>query len=417
MDLATSDIENDESIRVNTKGKQTIRFSTEPDLEKGLFEESASDDIGETASAHEAGASSHHAGEGEEEQSFQTASESWKNKREKKQGDSRRLKCKLGGKLDGQKKEDDYVDTEIIEEEITPKVEDAPEVETAPKENEVSTEQSGQEGDAENETAPHPAPAVIPSKLAMRRGILKVFMGEEPTTPTKGSSKKAKKTLESDFEEGLRQAHGERTTYSQDGSTTALTFKYGNKWTYSNYLGRHMHNYVRLQALNEWEEIKKFALIGRDNDPFIITNGKTINRAVLNEVITKWRSEARSSLEPLLDADFPASSTLPPRRDRNDKYIKVYGRSRIIINRLNDKEQLLKRIGMAPLGGAFLIGPMLIMVLHKSLHTTLLTTSICVAGFGLVMAVFLEDHFDILSGIAAYAAVLVVFVGTSGDGS
>ncbi|KUJ17406.1 uncharacterized protein LY89DRAFT_684459 [Mollisia scopiformis] len=57
------------------------------------------------------------------------------------------------------------------------------------------------------------------------------------------------------------------------------------------------------------------------------------------------------------------------------------------------------------------------MVLHKSLLTTLLTTSICVSAFGLALALFLEDPFDVLSGTAAYAAALVVFVGTSGAGS
>lgn len=97
------------------------------------------------------------------------------------------------------------------------------------------------------------------------------------------------------------------------------------------------------------------------------------------------------------------------------KNFKTFGGSRTVANRLSERQQLLKKIGMALLGGAFLTGPMLIMVLHKGLLTTLLTTYICVAVFGLVMAVFLEDPFDVLSGTAAYAAVLVVFVGTSGN--
>jgi hypothetical protein len=69
---------------------------------------------------------------------------------------------------------------------------------------------------------------------------------------------------------------------------------------------------------------------------------------------------------------------------------------------------------MAAIGGAFLIGPMLVMVLHKSLLTTLLT-SVCVIVFGVILAFALDDPFDVLSGTAAYAAVLVVFVGTSGQ--
>jgi hypothetical protein len=70
---------------------------------------------------------------------------------------------------------------------------------------------------------------------------------------------------------------------------------------------------------------------------------------------------------------------------------------------------------MAAIGGAFLIGPMLVMVLHKSLLTTLLTSSVCVIVFGVILAFALDDPFDVLSGTAAYAAVLVVFVGTSGQ--
>lgn len=71
---------------------------------------------------------------------------------------------------------------------------------------------------------------------------------------------------------------------------------------------------------------------------------------------------------------------------------------------------------MAAIGGAFLIGPMLLMVLHKSLLTMLLTTSLCVASFGGLMAFYLDEPFNVLSGTAAYAAVLVVFVGTSNAG-
>jgi len=69
---------------------------------------------------------------------------------------------------------------------------------------------------------------------------------------------------------------------------------------------------------------------------------------------------------------------------------------------------------MAAIGGAFLVGPMLVMVLHRSVLTSLLTASLCVVAFGLTMAIYLEKPFEVLSGTAAYAAVLMVFVGTSG---
>lgn len=70
-----------------------------------------------------------------------------------------------------------------------------------------------------------------------------------------------------------------------------------------------------------------------------------------------------------------------------------------------------RRILVAAVGGIFLIAPMWLMVLHNTLYTTLVSTTVCVAIFGLVMAVFLDRLMDVLSSTAAYAAVLVVFVG------
>jgi hypothetical protein len=56
------------------------------------------------------------------------------------------------------------------------------------------------------------------------------------------------------------------------------------------------------------------------------------------------------------------------------------------------------------------------MVLHQTRVTILVTTSVCALAFGLVAAYVLEKPFDVLSTTAAYAAVLVVFVGTSLSG-
>lgn len=69
------------------------------------------------------------------------------------------------------------------------------------------------------------------------------------------------------------------------------------------------------------------------------------------------------------------------------------------------------RVLLAAVGGAFLVGPMWLMVLQSGLYTTLITTTVSVAGFGVLMAYFLEEGKDVLGSTAAYAAVLVVFVG------
>ncbi|KAF4883547.1 hypothetical protein CGCF415_v006450 [Colletotrichum fructicola] len=72
-----------------------------------------------------------------------------------------------------------------------------------------------------------------------------------------------------------------------------------------------------------------------------------------------------------------------------------------------------ERIVIAATGGAFLVGPMWTMVLNGGLYTSLISTTAFVTGFGILMAYFLNESKDVLASTAAYAAVLVVFVGTS----
>lgn len=79
----------------------------------------------------------------------------------------------------------------------------------------------------------------------------------------------------------------------------------------------------------------------------------------------------------------------------------------------NTAKMLMNRVAFATIGGSFLIVPMWLMVLDGELYKTLIVTTICVASFGLMMAVILEEGKDVLGSTAAYAAVLVVFVGTS----
>ncbi|PSN58618.1 hypothetical protein BS50DRAFT_595289 [Corynespora cassiicola Philippines] len=76
----------------------------------------------------------------------------------------------------------------------------------------------------------------------------------------------------------------------------------------------------------------------------------------------------------------------------------------------------LSRLKMALFGGIALIAPMLIMKLHPTELTGLLTTSLFVLAVGVILAWCMKDadKKDILGATAAYAAVLVVFVGTSG---
>ncbi|KAG4220377.1 hypothetical protein PC116_g31144 [Phytophthora cactorum] len=67
------------------------------------------------------------------------------------------------------------------------------------------------------------------------------------------------------------------------------------------------------------------------------------------------------------------------------------------------------------IGGAFLVVPVWIMVLVESTYTSLITTTVFVFVGGFAAAGVLRDNLQVVSVTAAYAAVLVVFVGANGS--
>jgi hypothetical protein len=75
------------------------------------------------------------------------------------------------------------------------------------------------------------------------------------------------------------------------------------------------------------------------------------------------------------------------------------------------KKGFQQRVLAAIVGGIFLIGTMWLMVLYKARYTALVSTTLFVTVIGLLMAWILDNLRDVLSSTAAYAAVLVVFVG------
>ncbi|PMD18370.1 hypothetical protein NA56DRAFT_751653 [Hyaloscypha hepaticicola] len=78
------------------------------------------------------------------------------------------------------------------------------------------------------------------------------------------------------------------------------------------------------------------------------------------------------------------------------------------------KRRLLNRMAMSTFSGLTLILPMLIMVMDPRKITTLVVTSVFTLGIGLILALWMTDaeNKDMIGATAAYAAVLVVFVGS-----
>lgn len=69
---------------------------------------------------------------------------------------------------------------------------------------------------------------------------------------------------------------------------------------------------------------------------------------------------------------------------------------------------------MALLGGSALLAPMVLMILKKGLHLTVITVCVSVVIVSGALALFSrKSAFENLGLTAAYAAVLVVFVGAS----
>jgi len=78
-------------------------------------------------------------------------------------------------------------------------------------------------------------------------------------------------------------------------------------------------------------------------------------------------------------------------------------------------EGIKSRLLMAVFGGVALIAPVILMTLKPTLTVDLVTASVATAVFSLALVGFATDMSgkDVLASTAAYAAVMVVFIGTS----
>ena len=161
-----------------------------------------------------------------------------------------------------------------------------------------------------------------------------------------------------------------------------------------------------VKALQDHDYMEKRSKSIRD--PFLATGEYAIDNYVLNSNIDDKlakdpdiRHDASIRTWEYVQPGDPTQDYEPICGTRSDNITKTWWR--------NFKE----RIVLATIGGALLIGPMWLMVLKSGLYTSLISTTGFVAGFGVLLAYYLEEANDVLAGTAAYAAVLVVFVGTS----
>jgi hypothetical protein len=133
-----------------------------------------------------------------------------------------------------------------------------------------------------------------------------------------------------------------------------------------------------------------------------------------------WRDRRAHGLDPEIYKAIFKDSTIPPINQMafssplsNDPGLTSL--TGLSLQELEQRQSAFKsRLLMALVGGLALIAPMLVMVLHPTLLTRLLTTSTFVVAVSILLSWKMEtaEPKDIVVATAAYAAVLVVFVGT-----
>lgn len=153
------------------------------------------------------------------------------------------------------------------------------------------------------------------------------------------------------------------------------------------------------KAIQDWELMEKYSAHANgkhENDPFLITTNFHLQKAILHDAN-------------FLDPDRRAYKT----KDRENPQLPIG--SRPGLRMVRDTQAVVKRFSFALFGGLSLLAPMVLMVLRKDTLTALLTVSVSVLLFAFVVALWAEDvsPSTVVTTVAAYTAVLVVFVGTS----
>lgn len=142
------------------------------------------------------------------------------------------------------------------------------------------------------------------------------------------------------------------------------------------------------------------------DDPFIVITERLVDASVFRSLLNTVPEEQRRTdgLESVTEKTFapPVEKTPQP-----------IGGTRLERTQKQKTEEFFKRLAFSLVGGVFLIAPMWLMVLHNTKYTALVATSVSVVLCGMVTAWKLEQPHTVLSTTAAYAAVLVVFVGTN----
>ncbi|KAM0457260.1 hypothetical protein ACHAO4_003057 [Trichoderma viride] len=182
-----------------------------------------------------------------------------------------------------------------------------------------------------------------------------------------------------------------------------------------------MHYYEEMPE--DWETLLvQYIKATRDNDyirtcvdrglhdPFLIRSERQVDAAILDAELLRIPPEMLEKELLLQSVNGTERFNLVPPLEQEPTAI---GGTRNETTRKQWTEDFLKRIVVSVIGGAFLVVPMWLMISLNSQRASLITTTVFVFVSGIVASYSLENPLAVVSTTAAYAAVLVVFVGTS----
>ncbi|KAF1951815.1 hypothetical protein CC80DRAFT_495708, partial [Byssothecium circinans] len=210
--------------------------------------------------------------------------------------------------------------------------------------------------------------------------------------------------------------HAHRTpTGNQTETTLVLSFAALNRMRMRKLQAQLVEKIMLMHFRNEipegWEDLlSKYIASVRDND-FVQTTAHRVDdpftvdcrRLADADVLKKGLACISDRGEEWKDVAFPKS------RDKKNSPWSIGGGNR----KQKYTTARIDRFLFGIIGGTLLVGPMWLMVLHKTKMTGLISTTVFVFAFILLMVYQLDTPFTVLAATAAYAAVLVVFVGTN----
>jgi VIT1/CCC1 family predicted Fe2+/Mn2+ transporter len=133
------------------------------------------------------------------------------------------------------------------------------------------------------------------------------------------------------------------------------------------------------------------------------------------KTIKKRKVQLRDPIREMLRRILPNRLSWPEEERRLRRAEYGAGQPPEMYSRLVDS---IARFIIGTLGGCALIVPMVVLSLGSSLTKSLIVVSVSLVLFALIVGLVFElDNKDTIVATATYAAVLVVFVGNSGDGN